>query len=650
MVFTKPEHCEFKQQFSNRMISCTIPSISLQHSNRAANAVNSFLQFLFQELKDTGQVRRYFIRKIKIELDELTKRKVLSSIIRNIEIRDFDMGGSSPEFNALSLRDCKYDSTGLLETVQIYTHIKYCFGFSLSIAVDTLIEKSAVFSFKLDKFESDAYFVLCREPFTHWYLSFSRDPSIDMNVSTHVGARNIPQLANLIANHLKKAILRKHVWPAYKVRFRPFFFSPPSLEIDDEIATSPIGPPLFKIFLNCIPFEILTADIRCIDRLSDSYADTLAKPKYKFHQQLVTALVLSEISVYDEISGKKLFDNIDKYPNLRRIQLPRGLNDCFKLSEIDVFRCPFIYVTKANKSIERLLEVGDVLLQVNNQRLVTIEQFNMLYTDKLISDSLTIIVKKVKVTPQMSTQSRNNKGKDTAEFTLSDIEDAVRGALSNMDFWFSPDQLARMHFSQPKVPGKFVNFDEQIALKLHNSDVFCNVLLFSSTENSGPTILAYTCFTLEEIVYDCDLTLKRECQFSRSLFPADFVTSQGLGNAIFPQGFAHTMAHGNIVIGFRLIENIDTINIETLPLDQQTNEMSTSNTKLNSIDFSDVDDTFIVHQLRPFRADTTQYCKICNGKIWMKNALRCNTCGVLCHQKCASGCYLTRCQGFGYIL
>lgn len=628
-----------------------IPTSSIKDTNKAADAVNGLLQFLFQELKDTGKVRRYFIRKIKIELDELTRRKVLSSLIRNIEIRDFDMGESSPEFNTLTLRDCKFEGTGLLENVQLYTHITYRQGFALSIAVETLLDKCAVFTFKLNKFESDGYFVLSREPFTHWYLSFARDPYIEMKVSTHVGPRNIPQLANLIAYQLKKAILRKHVWPAYKVRFRPFFNAPPTLDIDDEIAGAPYGKQMFRAALNCMPFEVVAVDLRRIERLADTFADMLNEPRFKFPQQLVIGTTFSESSVYDEISTRKFFD--DRYPALRKIQLPRGMHDCFKLAEIEVFRRGFVYITKTQKSIERLLDVGDVLLQANGQIILTIESFNSIYNDKQLNDNVIVLIKRTRIPPPPPpSKNRTDKSKSSSSASSgtypgpSDIESAVRQNLMSIDTWFVPEQLARMHYSQPKLPAKYVSVEEIVTIKPKNSDAYCNVLLLSVKEFYQPAILAYCCFTLEEIIADCDLTQKRDCHFSRSLFPANFHSGcKGLGNATVPFGFAHSMAFGHIVIGFRLIENVETFLQDHQYAHSESDLASTSKQESHSL-LATEDEMFFVHQLHPFRVDSTSYCKICNGKIWMKNALRCQLCGVLCHQKCASTCYAKRCPGY----
>lgn len=76
-----------------------------------------------------------------------------------------------------------------------------------------------------------------RMPYTHWALCFMGDPLIDFDIETQFQGRQMQSnVTSLISNQIRKAIRRKHTFPNYKLRFKPFFHK----TIDDDIDLSEV--------------------------------------------------------------------------------------------------------------------------------------------------------------------------------------------------------------------------------------------------------------------------------------------------------------------------------------------------------------------------------------------------------------------------
>lgn len=78
-----------------------------------------------------------------------------------------------------------------------------------------------------------------RKPYTHWNLCFINDPTIELDIETQFQGRQMSQSSNitsLISNQIRKAIRRKHTFPNYKLRYKPFFHK----TLDEDIDLSEI--------------------------------------------------------------------------------------------------------------------------------------------------------------------------------------------------------------------------------------------------------------------------------------------------------------------------------------------------------------------------------------------------------------------------
>lgn len=224
----KHDYIPFKPQFEDFFITPALQDLILNDNYGSVAALNVLLQFLFQELKDSGSVRRYIIRKMTIEFKELLTTKQIGKIIERITARDFSLGTGCPIISSLKLEDYKIDKRKLL--IQVYKHnlhysrliylnlnylkeftlltdIEYKDGFSISVDVDLILGRSAYVHIKVASLKGKARVQFKREPFTHWSFAFVDDPSIEFTATSHFQNREIPQLTALIINQVSTSRL-----------------------------------------------------------------------------------------------------------------------------------------------------------------------------------------------------------------------------------------------------------------------------------------------------------------------------------------------------------------------------------------------------------------------------------------------------------
>lgn len=200
------------------------PRTNLSGNNESVIALNMIFQFLFQELKDTKGVRRYIIRKLSFEFNELLTTKAAGKFLQKISARDFSLGTSFPIIHNLKLQSYQLDNEKkTIQEMSAVVDLEYKNGFSLSIDADLILGRSAHVHIKIVSITGKARLQFTRHPFTHWNFAFIDEPKIEFDAASHFDGRQIPQLTQLILNQLRRSIRRKHTLPNYKCRYRPFF-------------------------------------------------------------------------------------------------------------------------------------------------------------------------------------------------------------------------------------------------------------------------------------------------------------------------------------------------------------------------------------------------------------------------------------------
>ncbi|EDW65732.1 PDZ domain-containing protein 8 isoform X1 [Drosophila virilis] len=188
-------------------------------------SLNFVMQFLFHEFKNSNRVRKWFYRKLSIELDELITKTTTGKLLDKLTIRELELGDQFPNIRSLSVHNVQLDDAEQrIENLDLLLDINYIGNFSTSIDADMVLGKKGSIMLKVTQLSGMARLQFTRRPYTHWSLSFLGDPELNLVIeSKYQGRQMQSNITNLISNQIRKAVRRKHTLPNYKLRYKPFF-------------------------------------------------------------------------------------------------------------------------------------------------------------------------------------------------------------------------------------------------------------------------------------------------------------------------------------------------------------------------------------------------------------------------------------------
>lgn len=131
----------------------------------------------------------------------------------------------------------------LFQTLKLLADIDYSGGFQSSVDISMLFGRFAQLSIKLTRLSGKIRLKLTREPFTHWVFAFVDMPTLEFQIDSQWQGKQVKHLIPFITQKFRRMIQRKHVWPNYKIRYRPLFPNPlyqpsPSTDSFEYIKTS----------------------------------------------------------------------------------------------------------------------------------------------------------------------------------------------------------------------------------------------------------------------------------------------------------------------------------------------------------------------------------------------------------------------------
>ncbi|XP_028901506.1 PDZ domain-containing protein 8 isoform X2 [Zeugodacus cucurbitae] len=200
-------------------------------------SINFVMQFLFHELKNSSRVRKWFYRKLSLELDELLAKTTTGKLFDKLTIKELELGDQFPEIRTLRVHSIELNDTGdRIENLDILLEIHYTGNFRTSIDADMVLGKKGSLTLIVKQLSGLARLQFTREPYTHWSLSFLGDPELDLAIeSKYQGRQMQSNITSLISNQIRKAVRRKHTLPNYKLRYKPFFHKTPEEDADGDI-------------------------------------------------------------------------------------------------------------------------------------------------------------------------------------------------------------------------------------------------------------------------------------------------------------------------------------------------------------------------------------------------------------------------------
>ncbi|XP_037821414.1 PDZ domain-containing protein 8 [Lucilia sericata] len=664
-------------------------------------SLNFVMQFLFHELKNSNRVRKWFYRKLSLELDELIAKTTTGKLFDKLTIKQLELGDQFPEIKTLRVHNVELDESGeRIENLDLLLEIHYMGNFRTSIDADMVLGKKGSLTLKVKQLSGLARLQFTRNPYTHWSLSFLGDPELDLAIeSKYQGRQMQSNITSLISNQIRKAVRRKHTLPNYKLRYKPFFHKTPEEDVGESEGIQPNGVLEVKVS------EI--SRLMCPAHLTDIYCSiTMASLAFvEAHQQDDRHVMVS------------LDVEIHKAKN-------QQIGIIFKQSSADMVEIEAVLPnTPACKSN---LKVGDILLAIEGKRVTTIQQvakiikglqtnnFSLridrvipgiirndailedldIYED--VGDNKSGYGAAAKPTDTIPIRSSIDKG-TSSESSLSNtptnspkktklIAKALKKTISRDHSDSLKDEESKSkakvlakQATLHKVPSKTncesllssfgtgVNdvehyyqhstVDCKLATLIHMEDVcnfkldpqcrYLNVCVYGKSLGENQ-LLGFTNIPIYQILAECCETSLSQSFKTYELNPP--IPEDLKNHHLSTQsGFNPNLCFGDILFAFTWDGNPNLAATET-PSKQTLKIKSKSVTSVDKTDDSGYSDTISIkstdttaYQTRAHNFIRTHFqratqCDFCGKKIWLKDAVQCRDCFMCCHKKCINKC------------
>uniref|UniRef100_A0A0N5A8G6 PDZ domain-containing protein 8 n=1 Tax=Syphacia muris TaxID=451379 RepID=A0A0N5A8G6_9BILA len=548
---------------------------------------------LFQEFKDTRRFRRWVYKRLQIELNDLTTRSAAGLLIQDVRIRDLSIGSEFPVVSKARIESFKMSEDGhSFEELNLLFNLDYTGGFQTSIDVSLILNRRAQLSLKLVHLAGKVRLTLSRKPYSHWSFTFIKTPVIDFKSEWQ--GRQVKYVIPIITQQLRRILQRKHVYPNYKIRYRPFFPNPlfiPSPPFEAFAHIKVVGG-LEVTVLQCTRLNISLA----LPDHTDIYC-TISLDKRPF---------LSLSSCHSDHCFTVLINFVRHGPTD-----PLGMTFSKSVAELGLQAVKITSVESGSSAKKCGFQIGDVILAVNNVPIRSERQATKILCGT--AGELNVLVERRLVDQIFGKFAR----KSNWSFELKDV------------LWGQS-----LHFALEEGHSRYLNVTVHSAAKLPSSKADG---VTDGISNSKPCLLGYTSIYIPQIIADCQLTLSN-CH--REIFtlrpPPDPVPRRpSVEEASRHAGFDARLCYGDVLLSFRYFPS-------GLPPEANLGSEFLARFNSNVYDKASpvasppLNDNFVLaeHNFEPFILKTA--CAICNGKVWLKSASRCSLCLIICHNKCVS--------------
>ncbi|XP_065083846.1 PDZ domain-containing protein 8 isoform X2 [Ochlerotatus camptorhynchus] len=636
-------------------------------------AINLILQFLYFELRHSNRVRKWFHRKLSLELDELISKTTTGKLFDKLSIRDLDLGSQFPEIKNFRLHNVElHPDEAHIESLDVLLDLHYEGNFRLSIDADMVLGKKGFLSVKVKQVSGIARLQFTRKPYTHWSLSFVGDPTVNLEVQSQFQGRQMQSnVTSLISNQIRKAIRRKHTLPNYKLRYKPFFN-----RVEEDYDLNEISP---SGSLEVIVEEI--SRLNAPTRLSHVYCTvTLAHmPWVLARQQDDNNLIVS------------LDLEIHKAKN-------QQIGIVFKQSDQLVIIEAVIPNTPASKAE---LKRGDVLLSIQGKRVTTINQVakiiktlnrpmfilrierivpGTIRNDGILDDledyeeidpNLNITFTKnvemvqigagTKDKPRLSRKNSKESGGESSQSNTPGTTPVKRSEVSKDQKKEEPIPL-KARGSDTAVPldgfpqhssmdcefNSFIRMGDLCSFQLMDNFSYLNVNVFGKSSDEH-RLLGYLNIPVNSIIMECNESLLGHHLKKYPLLPPEAVDVSNHPLSM-QSGFDQNYCYGDVLLSFvwsgSLVANSVSIKSSTENI-KKLKLITISKGSTDKADEDKTDGTSETSKVQPgsqphdfirTHFHRTTQCDYCGKKIWLKDAFQCRDCAMCCHKKCISKC------------
>ncbi|KAL1398053.1 hypothetical protein pipiens_009265, partial [Culex pipiens pipiens] len=671
-----------QEEISTLLASIKAPDAE---SKSTIMAINLILQFLYSELRNSNRVRKWFHRKLSLELDELISKTTIGKLFDKLSIRDLDLGSQFPEIKNIRLHNVDlHQDEQHIESLDVLLDLSYEGNFRLAIDADMVLGKKGSLSVKVRQVSGIARLQFTRKPYTHWSLSFVGDPKVDLEVQSQFQGRQMQSnVTSLISNQIRKAIRRKHTLPNYKLRYKPFFHRV------DEDYDQPEIPPSGTL-------EVIVEEITRLNgtaRLSHVYCIlTLAHmPWVVARQQDDNNMVVS------------LDLEIHKAKN-------QQIGIVFKQSDQLVIIEAVIPNTPASKAD---LKRGDLLLSIQGKRVNTINQVakiikalnrpmfilrieriipGVIKNDGLMDDledyeeidpnlitfsknveAVQIGTAAVKEKTKLSRRSSRDSGGESSLSNTPGTTPVKRLDASKEKKEDAPSKSSHhepalkkatfdgfpQHSSVDCEFNSFIRMGDLCSFQLMEPFSYLNLSVFGKSSDEH-RLLGYLNIPISSILQECSESHLGHHLKKYPLLPPEAIDVSN-HQLSMQSGFDQNYCYGDVLLSFvwtegslatasgstpsmkSSTENIKKLKLITISkgsadkLDEDKPDAATSSeTKLVQPPSSQQQQQ--QHDFIRTHFHRTTQCDYCGKKIWLKDAVQCRECAMCCHKKCINKC------------
>ncbi|CDW53566.1 PDZ 2 and C1 1 domain containing protein [Trichuris trichiura] len=617
------------------------------------------------------------LRKLRTEFCELLSHFAASRVLQDIRIVSLDVGCHLPVVKSSQVCNVRLsadeDGFEAIE-LELLLDVEYHGEFELVLNLVSIIDSNACLRVKVSRISGEVRLRLTRNPFTHWSFAFTQEPRIDFDIDSKLRKRHLPQLVPLIINQFKRMLRKKHVLPAYRIRFEPLFSNPmyqPASFASSEWLSEKISGCLTITSVRCTRLNVCDLPLGHSEMFlrfstSDKWVSVRANSDLPF------ALVLRLRKQSPEATTGILF---------RRSY---GLKKAARSVEV-------LEVLADSPAAKCGLKPGDIVLSINNvvirsdRQAIKLLSGNVTEYDLLVErllnndladkgesegspqfrrtksefSPLSMLVAKerlrksystsdLSVFPPLDTDLGNNTEKSQVDYSaaISDpksvTEPASFHASSEMKLEERTDVKGNViQFEKDSVPATIsteYSVDDPVVLPLSEQRKCLTICLYTrvaqSSEAVEPTPLCFVSLFLSDILRECSMTDSKVYSENFSFKPVGRAhVPMKLRSLSQHQGFDSYLCYGDVSAIFQWYPSSTCEDLErelrgdrefvNLQADvQQSPSKETENSG--------------GHQWANKQFQDPTLCFICLKKIWLRSALQCTQCSSVIHKKCQS--------------
>uniref|UniRef100_A0A1B0GJQ9 PDZ domain-containing protein 8 n=1 Tax=Lutzomyia longipalpis TaxID=7200 RepID=A0A1B0GJQ9_LUTLO len=622
-------------------------------------AINLVLQFLFYELRHSNRVRKWFYRKLSLELDELLTKSTTGRLFDKLTIRELELGGQFPDIKSLRVNNVElHDAEGYIENLDVMLDLSYRGNFRLSIDADMVLGKKGFLSVRVKHIAGLARLQFTRKPYTHWSLSFVGDPQVDLGIESQFQGRQMQSnVTSFISNQIRKAIRSKHTLPSYKLRYKPFF-----QKIDDDLDAS-----------DTIPEGTLTVNICEVSRLnvptqitSIFCSLTLASmPWAEARQQDERTIILSLDVEIHKAKNQQIGISFKQIENAVMIDaiIPNTPAAKANLKKRDIL------ISIEGKKVNHLTHVSKILKGINRPMFLlriqrsaqgvikndavqeefeiieSIDDGNISFSKA--SDSVQIGTKITRMNSlerNSSDSSVSNTPTNTPRKSGSSGNPLLRSksrSVSVENEPKSPSKIPNPEIFQQQTTtecpfNSFMRMEQVCTFNLKENLVYLNLNVFGQTKDET-IFLGYHNIFVPSILSECNEStmghyLKR---FNLTAPEAPNLVTHPLSSQ---SGFESRLCYGDVLISFAWSDFSASPASTSQPTDAKRGKYSGSRTGSTDKLEEDRSESQKQHNFIRTHFNRATQCDFCGKKIWLKDAAQCKECSMCCHKKCITKC------------